>query len=95
VIDAARSCLVTPRRKSLDGEDDQKIVSLDLTTRGKPTMPAMIKTVVVVALIISSVSAALARQTFVPVNPVNPNPVSGSCFTDEGQGRRIPCSSGI
>ena len=55
-------------------------------------MPATIKTIVVAVIIISSpMSGALARPTFVPIKPI---PLIGSCFTDEGQGRVKPCSSG-
>jgi hypothetical protein len=51
-------------------------------------MYSMIKTLVAAAIVMGSVSAGVAQHMFVPINP------SPGCFTDEGQGRWNPCSTG-
>jgi hypothetical protein len=54
-------------------------------------MSSNIRTAVVIALLTTFASAAVAQPLFVPIRP---QPGLGGCVTDEGQGRTRPCSSG-
>jgi hypothetical protein len=54
-------------------------------------MSSNIRTAVVIALLTTLASAALARPL---VLSIQPQPGLGGCVTDEGQGRTRPCSSG-
>jgi hypothetical protein len=80
--------LVTPGREDLGGADDQKVVAQDQKKGRTLAMYSIIKILVAAAIVMGSVSAGLAYQSFVPIKP------GPGCFTDEGQGRWNPCSSG-
>ena len=88
MIGATRSRLVTPGREDLGGADDHKVVARDQTKGRTLAIYSMIKTLVAAAIVMGSVSAGLAQQSFVSIKP------GPGCFTDEGQGRWNPCSSG-
>ena len=53
-------------------------------------MLSRIKIAIAALLVMSFASAALARPSFVPINP---SPTR-RCVTDEGQGRFNPCNGG-
>jgi hypothetical protein len=54
-------------------------------------MSSKIKTIVVIALLTSFASAALAQR--MPHQPIRPEQTIKGCVTDEGQGRTKPCDS--
>jgi hypothetical protein len=54
-------------------------------------MSSNIRTAVVIALLTTFASAAVARPVILSIQP---QPGLGGCATDEGQGRFRPCDAG-